>query len=92
MKALLPIDKMCISRPGIALNRYSPTRVTLAKRMVLDEIPENGVIDEHSQEQHVYGADAPLGIHEETVGVDPDSGKAEAYVNARRFGALSEQL
>ena len=56
--------------------------------MVLDQIPEGGVIYEHSHESYTFDPEGAWTLHEETVGVDPDTGRPEALVNSRRLGVL----
>ena len=56
--------------------------------MVLDEIPEDCVIYDHSQETYIFDKEGACIIHEETVGTDPDSGVPEAILNSRRFLTL----
>ena len=83
-KAVVPIEKTNITTPSIALNTYDDERDRLVKQMVLDEIPDDKVIFEHSQEKYIYHEEGAWIIHEETVGVDPGSGVR------RRLSTLGE--
>ena len=56
-KAVVPVERTNIIKPSIALNTQEEERDGLIKQMVLDEIPENGVIFEHSEPR--LARDAP---------------------------------
>ena len=88
IKGVVPISKMGVKAPTLAIDAHTPTRNRKAKQMVLDQIPEDGVIYEFSNERYTFDPDGAWVVHEEVVATDPDTGRAEAHVNSRRLGAL----
>jgi hypothetical protein len=54
IKGVVPISKMGIAAPNMAIDADTPTRNRRAKQMVLDQIPEGGVIYEFSHESYTF--------------------------------------
>ena len=88
IKGVVPINKMGVKATEIALDTDTPTRNRRAKQIFLDQIPEDGVIYEFSQERYEFDPEGAWVLHEETVATNPDSGRPEAHVNSRRLGVL----
>ena len=78
----------------MAIEADTPTRNRKVKELIADQIPSDGVIYEFSQERYEFDPEGSFIIHEETIGVDPDTNIAESHVNTRRMGHLDmrEQL
>ena len=51
IKGVVPISKMGIKAPELAIYAHTPTRIRKAKQFVMDQIPEGGVIYEFSNER-----------------------------------------
>ena len=54
VKGVVPIAKMGMTAPNLALDADTPTRNRRAKQMVLDQIPDDGVIYEYSHERYEF--------------------------------------
>ena len=92
-KATLPINKLGITVADIALAPTLEERLRKVKRLVLDQLPRDGPIYNLGYESYTLDDEGDWAIMEETVGVHPDSGKGEVYldegtVNHRRMGVL----
>jgi hypothetical protein len=70
------------------VEKSSPERYDRVKDLVRAGLPENGVVYEVSEERWTLDPNGGWKVSEETVGVHPDTGEAEAHVVLdRRVGA-----
>ena len=90
IKSSMPIEKLGLTRKQLPLNLTHAERKAKLKEMVEDELPLSGTLMQHSQEEYTYDSSGAWAISEETVGTDPDTGRAESHVVLdRRVGTLS---
>ena len=54
IKGVVPISKMGIAAPSLPLDADTPTRNRRAKQMILDQIPDDGVIYEFNHETYTF--------------------------------------
>ena len=88
-RAHILVEKSGLRAKELPLRLRSPERYERVKQMVREEIPDDGVIYEVSEERWVLDRRGGWKVSEETVGTDPDTGEAEAHVVLdRRVGAL----
>ena len=95
-RASVPISKLGISSPNIALEPTMAQRLRKVKQLVLDQLPKDGPIYDLGYESYTLDEEGTWSIMEETVGTNPDTGAGEAYVNegtapavnSRAMGAL----
>ena len=84
----VPLSVLGINKPEISLDMDEASRYDKIKQLVLNEMGEGALLS-HSDETWFYDPEGEWKISEETVGVDPETKKPLAVVNAleRPLGA-----
>ena len=80
----IPITKLGVNEPSIALDDNTPRRRAKIKHMVLDSLPEQAgalTVMEHSEQTWEYDVEGEWLISEETVGTVGDTAEASVVVN-----------
>ena len=91
VKSSMPIEKAGIGRQTLPLNLTHAERLEKIKEMVKRQLPE-GTLMEFSREKWTYDDTGAWLIHEETIGVDPDTNQAEAHVILDRRGGAAPSV
>jgi hypothetical protein len=88
-KAHIAVENFGLRAKELPLRLKSPERYEQVMAMIRQEIPEDGIIYDVSEEKWALDARGGWKVSEETVGTHPDTGEAESHVVLdRRVGAL----
>ena len=80
-KATIPINKLGITVADIALAPTLEERLRNVKRLVLDQLPRDRPIYNLGYESYTLDEEGDWAIMEETMGIHPDSGRGEVYLD-----------
>ena len=92
IKSHMKMEKLGVRPVDVPLNLTLDQRRDYIKRAVEAAVPTDKPLYQVSDEEWWYDPHGTWAIHEETVGVDPDSGKPEAHVILDRRTRAPEAL
>ena len=89
IKSHTKLEKLGMKPIDVPLHLNHEQRQEYVKKEVQKTLKNRGSLFQVSDEEWSYDSHGSWGIHEETVGVDPETGEAEAHVILdRRVGAM----
>ncbi len=92
IKSHMKMEKLGLRPAEVPLNLTLDQRREHVKRAVAALIPRDRPVHEVSDEQWWFDPDGTWGVHEETVGVDPETGNPEAHTILDRRTRAPEPL